>query len=417
MTARAELNFDAWHDAAGDPFVEERVSALVSALAPGVVERDRRGSAPLEEAAALRASGLLALTIDDSLPPYAGAVSRRVGIVRRWRAALGAVRRIARTDVSAAALLGYTYMHLLRVETGGNRDAFREAVRDSLAAPLLWGGANNPRGQRATLRRVDGGYRLNGRKNFATGSQVADRLVVGEAWPEENNPDGRLTFVLDAKDPGIEHPDDWRGFGVTRSASGGIVFRDVFVADDQVFSRAEADPTRRSVVESLGSLAFQILFVNLLTGAAQGAVEAAAGHLQHAGSPAAGLVPEDPDTLVILGQTASVASAAAALADLANEAFAIAVAEADDGSLTAERRGRAGDVISRAKVMADRAALEVTTQIAEAVGARGVTTHLGLDRFWRDVRTYTLHDSVAAKKREVGAFVLGGRLPTPSTNS
>jgi alkylation response protein AidB-like acyl-CoA dehydrogenase len=415
VTARAELHFDAWHDPAGDPLVEERVSSLVSALAPGVVERDRKGSSPVEEAAALRASGLLALTIDDTSPVYAGAASHHDGIVRRWRAALRAVRRVARTDVSAAALLGYTYMHLLRVEIGGDRDVFLMAVRDSLAAPLLWGGANNPRGQRATLTRVEGGYRLNGRKNFATGSQVADRLVIAEAWPEENNPDGRLTFVLDAGDPCIEHPDDWRGFGVTRSASGSVVFRDVFVPDEAVFSRAEADPAKRSVVESLGSLAFQILFVNLLTGAAQGAIETAAVHLQR--TTAGSGITDDADTLAVLGLAASTVSAAAALGDLANDVFAVSVAEADSGRLTPERRGRAGDIISRAKVVADRASLEVATQVVEAAGARGATVDLGLDRFWRDIRTYTLHDSVAVKKREVGAYVLNGRLAVPSNNS
>jgi alkylation response protein AidB-like acyl-CoA dehydrogenase len=69
--------------------------------------------------------------------------------------------------------------------------------------------------------------------------------------------------------------------------------------------------------------------------------------------------------------------------------------------------------ISRAKVIADRVSLDVTSQVFEAVGGRGATAGVGLDRFWRDARTYTLHDSVAIKKREIGAFVLRGCPPTP----
>jgi hypothetical protein len=38
----------------------------------------------------------------------------------------------------------------------------------------------------------------------------------------------------------------------------------------------------------------------------------------------------------------------------------------------------------------------------------------GLDRFWRNVRTHTLHDPVAYKRREVGRLVFEGELPEPT---
>lgn len=38
----------------------------------------------------------------------------------------------------------------------------------------------------------------------------------------------------------------------------------------------------------------------------------------------------------------------------------------------------------------------------------------GLDRFWRNVRTHTLHDPVAPKWREAGRRVLEGELPEPA---
>ncbi|RJG40606.1 acyl-CoA dehydrogenase family protein [Mesorhizobium sp. DCY119] len=418
MTAHSEIVIDSWHDPLIDRLAKARIDALAKALADGVVERDHKGSAPLEEAAFLRASGLLSLTIDDTLPVFANVASRREGIVSRWGAALQAIRRVARVDVSGAALLGYTYMHLLRVETAGNREVFDRAVKDALAAPLLWGGANNPRGARATLRRVEGGFVLDGRKNFATGSQTADRLVISEAWTGDGDPDGRISFILDAGAPGIEHLDDWTGIGVTRSASGGLVFRDVFVPADAVFSRASADPISRTVVESLSSLGFQILFVNLLVGAAQGSVETATRYLRGINPVGVGTANiDDPDLLGVLGWAATQASAAAALGDQAGSAFASVIADADAGQLSPEKRGWAADLISRAKVIADRVSLDVTSQVFEAVGGRGATVGVGLDRFWRDARTYTLHDSVAIKKREIGTFILRGYPPTPSTNS
>ena len=41
-------------------------------------------------------------------------------------------------------------------------------------------------------------------------------------------------------------------------------------------------------------------------------------------------------------------------------------------------------------------------------------TSEGLDRYWRDIRTHTLHDPVAYKRREVGRWVLEGELPEPT---
>ena len=47
-------------------------------------------------------------------------------------------------------------------------------------------------------------------------------------------------------------------------------------------------------------------------------------------------------------------------------------------------------------------------------GARSTATCEGLDRFWRNGRTHTLHDPVAHKRREVGRWVLEGDLPEPT---
>jgi len=65
----------------------------------------------------------------------------------------------------------------------------------------------------------------------------------------------------------------------------------------------------------------------------------------------------------------------------------------------------------------DAAALSVTSRIFEAVGARGATLACGLDRYWRDARTYTLHDPVAVKAQEIGRFGVHLELATPSANS
>ena len=70
--------------------------------------------------------------------------------------------------------------------------------------------------------------------------------------------------------------------------------------------------------------------------------------------------------------------------------------------------------VASVKVVATDTALRVTNGVFEVTGARATAAKVGLDRFWRDVRTHTLHDPVAYKKEELGRYVLQGQIPTPT---
>jgi alkylation response protein AidB-like acyl-CoA dehydrogenase len=67
-----------------------------------------------------------------------------------------------------------------------------------------------------------------------------------------------------------------------------------------------------------------------------------------------------------------------------------------------------------AKVATGRAALELTSRVFDVMGARATSGRLRFDRFWRNVRTPTLHDPLDYKVREVGDWFVNGRVPTPS---
>ncbi len=70
-----------------------------------------------------------------------------------------------------------------------------------------------------------------------------------------------------------------------------------------------------------------------------------------------------------------------------------------------------------AKALASQAALDITSRIFEVIGARGTHPRYGFDRFWRNIRTHTLHDPVAYKIAEVGNHVLNGAHPLPGFTS
>ena len=72
-------------------------------------------------------------------------------------------------------------------------------------------------------------------------------------------------------------------------------------------------------------------------------------------------------------------------------------------TLTAAERGDVAIAIAAARVAATRVGLDICTRMFEVAGARATHAGLALDRYWRNLRTQSLHDPVDYKVRELGA--------------
>lgn len=68
--------------------------------------------------------------------------------------------------------------------------------------------------------------------------------------------------------------------------------------------------------------------------------------------------------------------------------------------------------VAEARVLTTTASLLAGNKLFELGGTASTLDHLGLDRFWRNARTHTLHDPVRWKYHAVGNFYLNDRLPT-----
>jgi len=86
-------------------------------------------------------------------------------------------------------------------------------------------------------------------------------------------------------------------------------------------------------------------------------------------------------------------------------------------SLTAEGRGEIAIAVAAAKTVAIKAGLSVTNEIFEVMGARATSSRYGFDRYWRDLRTFSLHDPRAYKHKEIGNWFLNQEYPVPSQYS
>ena len=83
-------------------------------------------------------------------------------------------------------------------------------------------------------------------------------------------------------------------------------------------------------------------------------------------------------------------------------------------AITPQRRGEVAATVAHVKVVTTDTGLSVTSGIFEMLGARATGKKYGFDRYWRDIRTHSLHDPVAYKKREVGRYQVLGEIPEPT---
>jgi alkylation response protein AidB-like acyl-CoA dehydrogenase len=160
----------------------------------------------------------------------------------------------------------------------------------------------------------------------------------------------------------------------------------------------------------------QLLFVNFYLGTAEGALAEANKYVHEQARPwqtsGVAQASEDPYVLELYGSLHSDVRASVALAEAA--ALEIEAAIQRGAALDPEQRTAAAATVYAAKVNSTKVALEVTSRIFDLMGARATSAQYGFDRFWRNIRTHTLHDPVAYKAREVGNFALnGGITPDP----
>jgi alkylation response protein AidB-like acyl-CoA dehydrogenase len=375
---------------------------VAAILESDAAERDRAAETPYREVRLLKDSGLVTL-----LGP-----ARHRGGGQDWPTAYQVVREIATADGSIGQLLGYHYVWAWAARLVGTPDQINDIEEQAAKNRWFFGGAVNPRD--ADLRITDEGDTLvyKGHKSFSTGSKVSDVTVL------EGVLDGSETHVFSivpSHQTGIVFNDDWDNIGQRLTESGSVEIDDVRVPWDDALGFVDKRFQPR-VYSTMNVPTIQLVFTNFYLGIAKGALRVAADYTRDHSrswlhSPYERAV-DEPHVLDTYGDLTAKLWEAEALADaVADEAQRI---HANPEALTERQRGEHEIRVAAAKSRATDVSLEVTSQIFEVTGARATAARKGFDRFWRNVRTHTLHDPVAYKRQEVGVFVLRDEIPEPT---
>ncbi|MBF6546644.1 SfnB family sulfur acquisition oxidoreductase [Nocardia brasiliensis] len=379
--------------------------ALAAQFAAGAAVRDRDRVLPHDEVDRLAAAGLLAVTVPAE---YGGAELPPSAVAE-------VVRILAAADPNIAQIPHSHFVYLNLVRLAGS-DAQRRRYFGQVLDGARIANAQSERGGATiadistTLRPQGKRFRVDGRKFYCTGSLFANLLAV---LTKLDDPDrrsglepGEYIVYLPADTPGVQIVDDWNGFGQRTTGSGTVRFDEVLVDPDQVIARSAAV----RAPHAYGAFA-QLLHAAIDTGIARGALTAATEFVQTASRPwfeaDVARAVDDPLLIQRFGELSVTVTAAEATLTAAGLAVDAATGAAADTKSAA----RASLAVAAAKVLADRAATEVSSALFEVGGTRSAAADLNLHHFWRNARTHTLHDPVRWKYQHLGRALLHGTAP------
>lgn len=367
---------------------------LTQELTATAPERDRQAGLPTLEVHRLRESGLLPLVVPQC---YGGAGAE-------WITAHQIVKQLAKADGSIGQLYG-NHVNLVAVaQIMGTPAQAEHYYRLTAQHHLFWGNAGNPRDTRLKITANGDCYRVNGTKSFSTGAVIADIRLVSAMREPDQSP---VFFVIPSDREGVVYNHDWDNIGQRRTASGSHTFNNVRVYPDEVLSPTPERGTVASFLTVIAQLKKAYVCLGIAEGAFEAAVRYTAGRSQSwlPKSQAA----QDPYILRNYGELWTKLQAANALLD--PTARQVQEVWNKGEQLTSSERGEASLAVAATTVFVIQSGLEIVTRIFDGMGARATAANFGFDRYWRDLRTYSLHDPINYKLRDLGNWAVNQELP------
>jgi SfnB family sulfur acquisition oxidoreductase len=397
--AQAEVLFSAT-----EAFAAAR--AYAESIASGVIQRDRAGTVPYAELAALDASGLLGITVPAA---YGGPDLSPVVLAE-------VIRTIAAVDPAIAQIPQAHFLFVDVLAVHGRPAQQERLFADVLAGARLGNGLAERGGQHAQDLRTrlhsvskgqgSEGLRLEGRKYYCTGA-ISARWIGVSALDD----DDRLVLAFVERDaPGVQVGDDWNVMGQRATVSGSAVFDQVPVDPGLVIQYGSAF----EVPQQLGARS-QLVHAAIQVGIAGAALRDAGEFVRTRARPFfeatqagwAEIAAADPHTIHRFGRLATQVRAAEAL--LASAAATLE--EVGRVPRDAGEAARGSIAVAEAKAFASDVAVGVASDLFALAGASAADERHDLSRHWRNARTHASHDPVDWKYHHVGNFRLNHVLP------
>jgi SfnB family sulfur acquisition oxidoreductase len=375
--------------------------ALAESFAREASERDRTRTLPWEQLESWSESGLGGITVPRE---FGGADVSYATLAEVFVILCEADPALGQIPQNHFGVLGV----LREIGTDAQKDRF---YREVLAGGRLGNAGPERRSSESqtilqgTTRVIDSpdGLRLSGRRYYSTGALFAHRIPC-RALDHLDRP-VQIWVPFDAE--GVTVIDDWSSFGQRTTASGSVVFDNVWVETHDVLPLwALGDRP------GLFGPTSQLIQAAIDQGIAQAALTDTIAFVRQYARPwlDSGLedATQDPYIIGDIGRLqVDLHAAHEVLLEAGQTLDQIARQPID-----AEASARASVAVAEAKVLTTAIALEAAEKLFELSGSASTRAAHNLDRHWRNARVHTLHDPARWKLHLIGNYLLNHVLPT-----
>ena len=237
-------------------------------------------------------------------------------------------------------------------------------------------------GTRTNAIKVDGGWKVNGSKNFITHAISCNTLVAVAVTDKSLGNKGITSFIFDKSMDGFRHDKKENKLGMRASETASVVFEDCFVPDENLLGNIGEGFKQSMQILDGGRISIAALSV----GIAQGAFEAAIKYSKER---------------VQFGKSINAFQAIQfKLADMA-----IQIEAARLLTYQAAAMMDAGKKVTResaiAKVYASEVAVRVAEESIQIHGGYGYTKDYPAEKYWRDAKLCTIGEGTSEIQRMV----------------
>jgi acyl-CoA dehydrogenase len=358
------------------------ISELGRDFATRATDHDRDDSFVAENYAKLREHGAFGAGVPAELGGGGATHAELCAMVRSLARNCGSTGLAFSMHCHLVATMAY----LWRSGNKSPEPMLRKVAAENLV--LVSTGASDWLAGSGKLEKVDGGYRMSGRKIFGSGAPAGDFLVTTGVYDDPQNGPTVFHFPLSLKAPGVKILDTWRTLGMRGTGSQDIEINNVFLPDDLMQGVRRPQGKWHPMLHTVVLVALPIVY-----SAYVGIAEAARGI-------ALGLAArkkDEPLTAVLAGEMENQVVAAQVAID---SMISLAASEKPGPTTTSAMVCRRALVVNSVTRAVEKA--------LELAGGAGFYRVAGLERCFRDAQAARYHPiPEKAQTQLTGRLLLG----------
>jgi len=356
----------------------ERLSGQLGAQAAA---RDEDDSFVAETFDILKREGFFKALVPVELGGYGASVEEMCAAIRVMGACCGSTALAFSMHCHLVAVAAWRWRHD-KAPTDG---LLKRVAAENLA--LVSSGGTDWLASAGSATKTDGGFLINARKIFSSGSPTGDLLMTSAVYEDPEAGPTVLHFGVPLKGQGVGVQDNWRAMGMRGTGSNDVELKDVFVADAAISGRRPKGKWHR-LFHIISMIAFPLIY-SAYVGVAEGArAKALAMARKKAG---------DDQLSMLTGEM--------------ENAFAQTVIAHDHMVRLAETAEPGPETTSQVMIgrtLTGRAAILTVERAMEVAGGSAFYRGVGLERAFRDVQGARYHPlQEKPQLRYTGRLALG----------